>query len=131
MQDKEHDEEDYELPLRKRLKPASPDDINGNGRNDRQSKNSLASSSVRSLHFATTSWLSDLKHPGSPGIFFESQIPALTRTTMIGEVKAEDGTYISEFHDSESEDIYDLYNACNGVMFDGFLDVRRLDELSQ
>src|SRR5258707_83813 len=30
----------------------------------------------------------------------------------------------------ESEDIYDLYNACNGVVCDGLLDVRALDELS-
>jgi len=36
-----------------------------------------------------------------------------------------------EFHDSELGDIYDLYNACDGVMLDGLLDVRRLDELSQ
>ena len=36
------------------------------------------------------------------------------------------------FHDSESEDIYDLYNACNGIVCDdGLLDIRELDELSQ
>ena len=35
------------------------------------------------------------------------------------------------FHDSESEDVYDLYNACNGVMDeDDLLDKRMLDELS-
>ena len=31
------------------------------------------------------------------------------------------------FHDSESGDIYDLFNACNGVMRDGFLDVEQLN----
>ena len=31
------------------------------------------------------------------------------------------------FHDSESGDIYDLFNACNGVMVDGFLDVKQLN----
>jgi hypothetical protein len=35
-----------------------------------------------------------------------------------------------QFHNSESEDIYDLYNACNGVVRNGFLDIRKLDELS-
>jgi hypothetical protein len=34
-----------------------------------------------------------------------------------------------EFHDSES-DVYDLFNACNGAMRDGFLDVNKLNELS-
>ena len=34
------------------------------------------------------------------------------------------------FHDDESEDVYDLYNACNGVIHDGLLDIRKLDELS-
>jgi hypothetical protein len=36
----------------------------------------------------------------------------------------------AEFHDSGSEDVYDLYNACNGIMVDGLLDVSKLDELS-
>jgi hypothetical protein len=36
-----------------------------------------------------------------------------------------------EFHDSESEDVYDLYNACNGELHNGLLDIRKLDELSQ
>jgi hypothetical protein len=36
-----------------------------------------------------------------------------------------------DFHDSEAEDVYDLYNACNGVLHNHLLDVRKLDELSQ
>ena len=32
----------------------------------------------------------------------------------------------TEFHDSESGDIYDLFNACNGIVVDGFLDVEQL-----
>lgn len=32
------------------------------------------------------------------------------------------------FHDSEAEDIYDLYNACNGVVRNGLLDISQLDE---
>jgi hypothetical protein len=45
---------------------------------------------------------------------------------------AEEETRNDSFHDSESEDIYDLYNACNGIVReDGLLDIRELDELSQ
>lgn len=37
----------------------------------------------------------------------------------------------NQFHDSESDDdIYDLYNACNGVVHNGVLDIGKLDELS-
>jgi len=35
-----------------------------------------------------------------------------------------------EFHDSELGDIYDLFNACNGEMVNGLLDVSKLDEYS-
>jgi len=37
----------------------------------------------------------------------------------------------TDFHDSEAGDVFDLYNACNGVFHDGRLDVRKLDELSE
>ena len=33
------------------------------------------------------------------------------------------------FHDNESGDIFDLFNACNGVLHNGRLDIRKLDEL--
>lgn len=37
----------------------------------------------------------------------------------------------AQFHDSEAEDIYDLYNACDGILRDdGLLDVSQLDEFS-
>lgn len=35
-----------------------------------------------------------------------------------------------DFHRSEAGDIYDLYNACNGVFRDGLLDLRMLEEYS-
>lgn len=36
-----------------------------------------------------------------------------------------------QFHDGELGDVYDLYNACNGVLLDdGLLDIRKLAELS-
>jgi hypothetical protein len=42
--------------------------------------------------------------------------------------KSED---VVQFHDSDSEeDVYDLFNACNGILVDGFLDGNMLDELS-
>ena len=45
---------------------------------------------------------------------------------------AEQETRNDSFHESESEDIYDLYNACNGIVRDdGLLDIRELDQLSQ
>ena len=44
---------------------------------------------------------------------------------------SQDNEDVAQFHDSDSdEDVYDLFNACNGIMADGFLDVTRLDELS-
>ena len=36
-----------------------------------------------------------------------------------------------DFHNSEAEDVYDLHNACNGVLHNHLLDVRKLDELSR
>jgi hypothetical protein len=74
-------------------------------------------------------------HPGdsTPGVFFDSRrlsasalsqaTESLRRKTM----ERDEGT--DEFHDSES-DVYDLYNACNGVVRDGLLDIRKLDEFT-
>lgn len=39
-------------------------------------------------------------------------------------------TSLDEFHNGEAGDIYDLYNACNGVLYNGKLDIRKLDEYS-
>ena len=50
----------------------------------------------------------------------------LRRETMDRKIDIDD----DQFHDSATEDLYDLYNACNGVMHEGLLDVRKLDELS-
>ena len=36
----------------------------------------------------------------------------------------------AQYHDSDLGDIYDLYNACNGVMRGGLLDVCKLEELT-
>jgi hypothetical protein len=55
---------------------------------------------------------------------FYVRIAMRRREAMNQEISA------SNYHDSEAGDVYDLYNACNGVMLDGLLDVRKLDELS-
>ena len=36
--------------------------------------------------------------------------------------------HTQQFHDSEAEDVFDLYNACNGIVRDGFLDVEQLNK---
>ncbi|HEX7332184.1 MAG TPA: hypothetical protein VF290_11845 [Pyrinomonadaceae bacterium] len=36
----------------------------------------------------------------------------------------------ADFHDSEAGDVYALFNAVDGVIVDGLLDVRKLDEYS-
>jgi hypothetical protein len=36
-----------------------------------------------------------------------------------------------QIHDSNVQDLYDLYNACNGEMHEGLLDIRKLEELSK
>lgn len=41
----------------------------------------------------------------------------------------EEGKGADPYHDSES-DIYDLFNACDGVLHNGLLDKRKLDDLS-
>ena len=61
----------------------------------------------------------------TPGISIDTNIPGLSVT--IKPISND----VAEFHDSESGDIYDLYNACNGqIRGDGFLDISKLDELS-
>lgn len=65
-----------------------------------------------------------LQSPGieTPGIFLDAQ----RRKTVDREKDAD------PFHDSsEAEDIYDLFNATNGVVLsDGLLDISKLDEYS-
>lgn len=66
-------------------------------------------------------------------IFFELNkinLPSWsTGESMWRRVMSQDCTD-DEFHDSESEDIFDLYNACNGILRNDLLDIRKLDELS-
>ena len=72
-----------------------------------------------------------------PGIFFDSRqstLPGVKPAVLQVRRRnvADEETCNDSFHDSENEDIYDLFNACNGILReDGLLDLRELDELSQ
>jgi hypothetical protein len=87
----------------------------------------------------SSSGIAESSSPGvdHPGIFFDSQrlnlpaavpAPPPVRRSIVAETQE---TRNDAFHDSESEDIYDLYNACDGIVRDGLLDIRELDGLSQ
>jgi hypothetical protein len=75
------------------------------------------------------------RNPGikQSGLFFDwprlnlSALPLATESLRRQPVEE---TGDDEFHDSESEDVYDLFNACNGVLHKGRLDIRKLDEYS-
>lgn len=74
-------------------------------------------------------------NPGADrsGLFFDSRRPnpsaksaALVRRKTVAEKQTRDDS----FHESES-DIYDLYNACNGIVReDGLLDIRELNDFT-
>jgi hypothetical protein len=37
----------------------------------------------------------------------------------------------NHFHEGESEDVYDLFNACNGRLHNGRLDIQQLENLGE
>jgi hypothetical protein len=133
--EEKHDDEDRDGPLPGHFdcisKPAA-DHVSG--RNDERHKHSFTHSPVNGhLTVATKPGKFSFQIPGIelPGIFFASHIPTTTLlTNPIDGIRSDVETLIEQFHDSESEDIYDLYNACDGAVRDGFLDIRKLDELS-
>jgi len=84
------------------------------------------------------SGISESSNPGAdhPGFFHDSRVlnpsAAMPTTLPVRRRTVAEETCNNSFHDSESEDIYDLYNACNGIVRDdGLLDIRELDALSQ
>jgi len=81
---------------------------------------------------ATLFWrtISGGNGPGRPGLFFQLNHPrALWRVSDYpGRMPMNNEKDTDDFHDSGSEDIYDLYNACNGIVRNGLLDVNQLDE---
>lgn len=54
-----------------------------------------------------------------------AQLTATLKEENVNEKKEAD-----DFHDSDAEDVYDLFNAVNGELHNGLLDVRKLNELS-
>jgi len=58
--------------------------------------------------------------PHSPGQLDQRAPRSLRRPTLNND----------EYHNSDGEDVYDLYNACNGAIQNGLLDKSKLDEYS-
>jgi hypothetical protein len=79
---------------------------------------------------ATQSEPLDLHHPEiiPSGIFFEPDLVEIPTPKSLPGYSV--GKNQEEFHDSENEDVFTLFNVCNGEMHDGLLDIRKLDELS-
>ena len=127
MAEEKISEEDRELPhgeLENSLVPAGS--YAGHAQHEGHG-HSLSHHSI-SQHAVTTTVpkVSNFSNPGiqPPGILIDTYIPRVL-------VTIKDTSNVAQFHNSESEDIYDLYNACNGsVCEDGFLDISKLDELS-
>jgi len=132
MEDENHEKEEHDLPHRKRLKAGlSTGDVAAVSRDGEQQQYSLRSHSAQwQPAGATDLGRSDLRHPGSPGIFFGSPIPAPSLTNIIPDAAIRQQMRIDEYHDSDSGDIYDLYNVCNGVLHNGLLDIHKLEELT-
>ena len=133
MGNDKHEKEDRELPFVKlfglKSKIAKGD---ADRKNEWQMHSRMQLAGVRHLALATTPEISNFPSPGiEPGIFFESQFPESLRPGTPPIITDEDRkNYLDEFHDSDSEDVYDLYNACNGILRNGLLDARELDKLS-
>lgn len=83
---------------------------------------------------AALSSLQELNEPllpgPTPGFFIGSTWPLLLSAENRGRTPVEKQTD-DEFHDSDSGvDVFALYNACNGIIRNGFLDVSELDKYS-
>jgi hypothetical protein len=88
-------------------------------------------------HVGTT-WSFPTHHqtlPGSMPVFFlawsSTNLLAPENLEKRREPVANDTAHVendtAHFHDSESGDIYDLFNACNGIVREGLLDVEQLN----
>src|ERR1051325_6051915 len=70
-----------------------------------------------------------------PGLYsdsYRSTSPALSAAVQTSRRKSMDQEKGDDnVHDKNVEDLYDLYNACNGEMRKGLLDIRKLEELSK
>ena len=136
MGDEKQNEEDHVSPRHNHVH-FSWETANGHGdsRKDKRQKHSPMHSSVkRQMEVATMPGLINFQNPGikPPGIFFDPYIPAWSPTIPINGIVPDSKTDIDQFHNSDSEeDIFTLFNACDGEIDDGYLDIRKLDELSK
>lgn len=85
----------------------------------------------------TSRGTTDSRDPGveHPGRFFGPHRPAgpapADKSQRRRKTVSHEKEDAAQFHDSDSaEDVYDLYNACNGIVINGLLDISKLDELS-
>jgi len=130
MEEDKQTEENGELPhLEFEDRLAAAGSFAGRPHHNEQGHALTYGSIKRQVVSTTVPGPSNFSSPGiqPPGLFIDTYIPGLSVT--IKEISRD----IDQFHDSESEDIYDLYNACNGAVReeDGFLDVSKLNELSK
>jgi hypothetical protein len=126
--EEKHDDEDRDVPLHGQL---AADHVCA--RKDERHRHSFTQSPVDGhLRVVARPGPFSFQIPGIdlPGIFFESYVPALPVINVIDEITTDDETCIEQFHGGESESIYDLFNACDGAVHDGFLDIRKLEQLS-
>jgi hypothetical protein len=129
-------EQDRDLPLEKHLESNLVKECGHALQSESKRHDHLRTESTVKHHLSLTtkSGISIIQAPGieSPGVFYGSKLPGLPIKICrdIG-IAGIDENVFEQFHDSEAEDIYDLYNACNGVIHRGLLDVRKLDELSE
>jgi hypothetical protein len=70
----------------------------------------------------------DLPGLNEPGLFIDSNGPSILSSENRGRTPVQRDTD-DEFHDS-AIDIFALFNACDGIIRDGFLDVSELDKYS-
>lgn len=130
MSDEDHDEEDFELPLDK-ISGLSSETVRRNVDCCSTPYSGVQYLVKRQLAVVTKLGSFDLHHPGnnSPGLFFQHNIREmpLSDEPKHFPVFGEDQ---EEFHDSDSRDIYTLYNVCNGEVENGLLNISKLDELS-
>lgn len=136
MGDEKQNEEDHVSPRHKHVhfnwKIA---DGHGGSRKDKRRTHAPTQSSVKpQMEVATMPGVINFQNPGikPPGIFFDLYIPTLPPTTTINGIVPNTKTNIDQFHNSESEeDIFTLFNACDGEIQDGYLNIRKLEELSK
>lgn len=88
-------------------------------------------------HVAVMCWFSRFNNesPGHLAGFFVAGSRPMALAKMSPKLERRnpvesDTAHYHDYHDSESGDIYDLFNACNGIVLNGLLDVDQLNQYS-